>query len=159
MSRFEQTYCSQCGKELGPGDAGVSHCSDHATRLDCLPVPTDRNQGWPGVYAMLYTDAINDEQTCRDDLWIATTAAIKAVVERAQQDAYAEGRKDETEATSSQQPVAYQQLVNGKWIECSYFVAFGWGEEISPNCRALYAQPPQTQAPAARAAAEIGEQS
>ena len=28
--RFAHTYCSQCGCELGPGDAGVSHCSDHA---------------------------------------------------------------------------------------------------------------------------------
>lgn len=27
--RFPTTYCSQCGCELGPGDAGVSHCSDH----------------------------------------------------------------------------------------------------------------------------------
>lgn len=27
--RFPMTYCSQCGCELGPGDAGVSHCSDH----------------------------------------------------------------------------------------------------------------------------------
>ena len=30
MSRFANTYCSQCGKDLGPGDEGVSHCSDHA---------------------------------------------------------------------------------------------------------------------------------
>lgn len=29
-ARFAQTSCSQCGKALGPGDAGVSHCSDHA---------------------------------------------------------------------------------------------------------------------------------
>lgn len=29
MSRFAQTYCSQCGAELGPGDAGVSSCADH----------------------------------------------------------------------------------------------------------------------------------
>lgn len=28
--RFAITYCSQCGKNLGPGDAGVSHCADHA---------------------------------------------------------------------------------------------------------------------------------
>jgi len=27
--RFPMTYCSQCGCELGPGGAGVSHCSDH----------------------------------------------------------------------------------------------------------------------------------
>ena len=66
-------------------------------RIDCQPIPTDRNQGWPGVYAVLYTDSINDEQTSRDDLWIATTAAIKAVIDKAQTDAYAEGRKDEAE--------------------------------------------------------------
>lgn len=27
--RFPMTYCSQCGKELGPGDHGVSHCENH----------------------------------------------------------------------------------------------------------------------------------
>lgn len=27
--RFRATYCSQCGAELGPGNAGVSRCSDH----------------------------------------------------------------------------------------------------------------------------------
>lgn len=27
--RFAHTYCSQCGADLGPGDAGVSSCSDH----------------------------------------------------------------------------------------------------------------------------------
>ena len=27
--RFPMTYCSQCGKECGPGDAGVSDCRDH----------------------------------------------------------------------------------------------------------------------------------
>jgi len=29
VSRFANTYCSQCGEDLGPGDSGVSHCSDH----------------------------------------------------------------------------------------------------------------------------------
>ncbi len=29
MSRFPHTYCSQCGLDLGPGDAGVSSCADH----------------------------------------------------------------------------------------------------------------------------------
>lgn len=29
MPRFEETYCSQCGKSLGPGDSGVSHCDEH----------------------------------------------------------------------------------------------------------------------------------
>ncbi|MPV69437.1 hypothetical protein GD429_27255 [Burkholderia sp. BE17] len=27
--RFAQTYCSACGAELGPSNAGVSSCSDH----------------------------------------------------------------------------------------------------------------------------------
>ena len=27
--RFDNTSCSQCGKEGGPGDHGYSHCSDH----------------------------------------------------------------------------------------------------------------------------------
>jgi hypothetical protein len=27
--RFAMTYCSQCGKDLGPGDHGVSHCRNH----------------------------------------------------------------------------------------------------------------------------------
>jgi len=29
--RFADTFCSQCGMSLGPGDAGVSHCSDHGS--------------------------------------------------------------------------------------------------------------------------------
>jgi hypothetical protein len=49
-------------------------------------------------------------------------------------------------ARTRQESVAYQQLVDGKWIECSYFVAFGWGKEISPNCRALYTHPTPTTA-------------
>lgn len=36
---------------------------------------------------------------------------------------------------------AYQQFVDGKWQECSEFVAKGWGE-IANGCRALYAQVP-----------------
>ena len=32
--RFMQTSCSQCGKSLGPGNAGVSKCAEHR-------VPTD----------------------------------------------------------------------------------------------------------------------
>ncbi len=27
--RFAMTYCSSCGAELGPGNAGVSSCRDH----------------------------------------------------------------------------------------------------------------------------------
>lgn len=31
--RFPMTQCSQCGKELGPGNSGTSHCIDHASSL------------------------------------------------------------------------------------------------------------------------------
>jgi hypothetical protein len=32
--RFMQTSCSQCGKSLGPGNAGVSKCAEHRTPTD-----------------------------------------------------------------------------------------------------------------------------
>lgn len=37
--------------------------------------------------------------------------------------------------------VAYQQFKDGKWVECSAFVAKGWESEISEGCRALYLHP------------------
>lgn len=30
--RFAQTYCSQCGASIGPGDSGVSRCKDHGSK-------------------------------------------------------------------------------------------------------------------------------
>lgn len=30
LPKFEKTYCSNCGKEFGPGDHGYSHCENHA---------------------------------------------------------------------------------------------------------------------------------
>lgn len=30
--RFAETFCSQCGDSLGPGECGVSHCRDHQQR-------------------------------------------------------------------------------------------------------------------------------
>jgi hypothetical protein len=27
--KFAKTFCSQCGGEFGPGDAGYSHCDQH----------------------------------------------------------------------------------------------------------------------------------
>lgn len=27
--KFQNTFCSQCGEEFGPGDHGYSHCSNH----------------------------------------------------------------------------------------------------------------------------------
>jgi len=39
------------------------------------------------------------------------------------------------------EPVAYQTLTAGKWVECSEFVAKGWGDTLADGCRALYAAP------------------
>lgn len=30
LPRFPHTYCSNCGKEFGPGDHGYSYCESHA---------------------------------------------------------------------------------------------------------------------------------
>lgn len=32
--KFKQTFCSQCGGAFGPGDAGFSHCDQHASLQD-----------------------------------------------------------------------------------------------------------------------------
>lgn len=31
--RFPETWCSQCGRSLGPGNHGLSHCIDHRDRM------------------------------------------------------------------------------------------------------------------------------
>ena len=41
--RFAQTYCSQCGCECGPGDAGVSSCKDY------LKLQTPMHYSAPGT--------------------------------------------------------------------------------------------------------------
>jgi hypothetical protein len=50
-------------------------------------------------------------------------------------------------APAVQAPVAYQRLDNGKWVECSYFVACGFDGKMSRNCRALYAAAPTAAQP------------
>ena len=44
--RFAQTFCSQCGADQGPGDSGVSHCSDHLSKIVKPYGRTERLQ-WP----------------------------------------------------------------------------------------------------------------
>lgn len=39
----------------------------------------------------------------------------------------------------AQEPVAYQRLKDGKWEQCTEFVAKGWGDTLAAGCRALYA--------------------
>lgn len=40
------------------------------------------------------------------------------------------------------EPVGYQQLKDGKWVECSHFVAFGWSDRLDKDCRPIYAHAP-----------------
>ncbi|MCL8382120.1 hypothetical protein [Xanthobacter aminoxidans] len=44
-------------------------------------------------------------------------------------------------APPAPEPVAYQQFKDGKWVECSEFVAKGWGDKIDEGCRGLYTRP------------------
>lgn len=32
---FENTWCSQCGRDFGEGEHGFSHCSDHSPKGQC----------------------------------------------------------------------------------------------------------------------------
>jgi hypothetical protein len=48
--KFAETYCSQCGQNLGPGDSGVSHCRDHM-RLD-QPRPSLREAAQAVLHAI-----------------------------------------------------------------------------------------------------------
>jgi hypothetical protein len=54
-----------------------------------LPFDRQRYGKDDQIMAVLYTDTINGEQTCRDDLWLATSSGLR--------DVYAKGRKDEAE--------------------------------------------------------------
>lgn len=54
--RFENVSCSQCGQEFGPGNAGFSHCEDHASpqlpATSGMPeMPKPFSKGW------VYTEA------------------------------------------------------------------------------------------------------
>lgn len=42
--KFQNVWCSQCGRDFGPGDHGFSHCDNHmptARTISAAPVPAD----------------------------------------------------------------------------------------------------------------------
>lgn len=43
--RFQQTYCSQCGQDQGPGKSGFSRCADHEPRFSILAVSPVNHDG------------------------------------------------------------------------------------------------------------------
>jgi hypothetical protein len=69
----EQPYLAARSSEAAP----ESRPNEFARLL-----PADR-QRWSArrgdIRAILYTDTINDEQTCCDDLWLATTDALHSL--------------------------------------------------------------------------------
>jgi hypothetical protein len=50
LPKFDNTFCSQCGEEFGPGDNGFSHCSDHMHL-------------WPGS-STLSAELTKDDERC-----------------------------------------------------------------------------------------------
>lgn len=80
-----------------------------------------------------WTDDIDEEQllTSPSGDWFAPFYPIRDALTAALR----------TSPPEPARPVAYQQFKNGKWQECSEFVAKGWSDELSEGCRALYAAP------------------
>lgn len=56
--RFTETYCSQCGAEFGPGDAGFSHCEDHAASPAAPEAAEPEQQAHAGEPEVLTPDDI-----------------------------------------------------------------------------------------------------
>jgi hypothetical protein len=51
--KFQETFCSQCGRAFGAGDSGFSHCDQHADLVDIdeagrTPCPRCEGKGWFG---------------------------------------------------------------------------------------------------------------
>ncbi len=47
--KFQETFCSQCGQEFGPGDSGYSSCESHSS----VYTPTDYARGIDDGVAIL----------------------------------------------------------------------------------------------------------
>ena len=58
--KFQETYCSQCGGEFGPGDHGFSACSDHGNEFKTMNQVIDRFFTQPAFHksVMAYCDYI-----------------------------------------------------------------------------------------------------
>ncbi len=70
--RFPETRCSQCGADLGSGNSGVSHCSDHVS-----PAPGLMHQ----IVHLSNELAMIEEQARRDGLPAAAAQIREAGVQ------------------------------------------------------------------------------
>lgn len=54
--KFQNTFCSQCGGEFGPGDNGYSHCRNHHPRAQQIAALKAQKQKVVADYQKLVTD-------------------------------------------------------------------------------------------------------
>lgn len=57
--RFEKTYCSQCGRDTGPGDAGHSSCATHGPQE-----PKDTAPDLTGLYCFEFVTSTDIAVRC-----------------------------------------------------------------------------------------------
>lgn len=70
MAKFDKTFCSQCGREFGPGDHGFSHCDSHVLAHDKVTITVnagrdDEFKEMVRIYANGRFE-IRDTKTCQD---------------------------------------------------------------------------------------------
>lgn len=81
--RFDKTYCSNCGREFGPGDHGFSHCYQHPgwKRDQMLKRKEAAERGWQTrrlrARGDMSVDQI-DEQIQGSDLYSPTVKRVTA---------------------------------------------------------------------------------
>ena len=62
MARFDNVWCSNCGRDFGPGDHGFSHCESHG----------GRGPGWVDLGEPTYADEPSERvvaETPPGDIW------------------------------------------------------------------------------------------
>lgn len=86
-ARFPKTYCSQCGGEFGPGNAGFSHCSDHAPTTPAADAVQLRD-----ILIRLHDEADLCRNDGADDIAQLLDDAVKHIQTRALEFLSAEGQ-------------------------------------------------------------------
>ena len=78
VPRFAATHCSQCGKNLGAGNSGVSSCAEHRTPTDSHWTTT--GEGDAQVECRFDIDEDGDIETLQ--VWMGDTNIFKALTEK-----------------------------------------------------------------------------
>ena len=80
MPRFAVTSCSQCGKDTGPGNAGVSQCSEHGQRTPAHTHVTTIGDGGAQVECRFDIDSDGVIETLQ--VWMGNTNIFKALTDK-----------------------------------------------------------------------------